>query len=235
MIAVDGRMEPHRQLQAERDREVVQAVMKLTIFGATGRTGRQLVEQALGAGHEVKALARDPSRLPVRHEKLTIVQGDVLDPAKVGEVMAGTDAVLSALGHTSTSTKDVQTVGTRNILAAMRKHGVSRIISLTGAGVADAEDAPKLWNKAITLLLKRLQPDVLADAEAHAEAIRASGLDWTIVRGPRLTEGPKRGSYRVGYVGKGTGATISRADLADFMLKQATDDTYVHKAPVVSY
>jgi putative NADH-flavin reductase len=188
--------------------------MTVAIFGATGRTGRHLVEQALGAGHAVRALARDPARLDTRHERLAVIEGDVTDAARVEETVARADAVLVALGHTKTSPHDVQTVGTRNILDAMRKHGVRRIVSLTGAGVADPNDAPKLWNRAFSVLLGRLQPEVLADAERHAALIRASDLDWVIVRVPRLTDAPGTGTYRVGYVGKGTGPSIPRADVA---------------------
>ena len=88
--------------------------MRVAVFGASGRTGRPLVEQALARGHEVRALARDPSRLRVGHERLVVIRGDVLDAAKVEEAVAGTDAVLSALGQTKTSPNDVQTRGTEN-------------------------------------------------------------------------------------------------------------------------
>jgi putative NADH-flavin reductase len=209
--------------------------MKLAVFGATGRTGRPLVEQALADGHEVRALVRDPSRLPVSEDRLTPVVGDVLDPARVEETVAGADAVLSVLGQTKTGPKDVQTRGTQNIVSAMEKHGLRRLVSLTGAGVRDPRDEPKLVDKAITFLLERLQPQVLADGVGHAEVIKASDLDWVIVRGPRLTEGPKRGEYRVGMIGKNSGTRISRADLADFMLHQVTDDTHLRRMPVVSY
>jgi putative NADH-flavin reductase len=208
--------------------------MTVAIFGATGRTGRHLVEQALGAGHAVRALARDPARLDTRHERLAVIEGDVTDAARAEETVAGADAVLVALGHTKTSPHDVQTLGTRNILDAMRKHGVRRIVSLTGAGVADPNDAPKLWNRAFSVLLGRLQPEVLADAERHAALIRASDLDWVIVRVPRLTDAPGTGAYRVGYVGKGTGPSIPRADVARFMLEQLTSDAHLRDAPMVS-
>ncbi len=209
--------------------------MRVAVFGATGRTGHPLVEQALAAGHEVRALARDPSKLPISHERLAVVRGDVLDAAKVEEVIAGTEAVLSALGGTKTSPKDVQTRGTENIVAAMERHGVRRLVSLTGAGVPDEGDEPKLSDRAITFLLKKLQPDVLEDGVRHAEVIKASDLDWVIVRGPRLTEGPKRGGYRVGMVGKNSGTRISRADLAEFMLEQTADDSRLRRMPMVSY
>ena len=142
---------------------------------------------------------------------------------------------MSALGHTKLSPKDVQTRGTQNIVAAMEKHGVRRLVSLTGAGVRDPSDEPKVVDKVITFLLGRLQPDVLADGVRHAEVIQRSGLEWVIVRGPRLTDGPGRGEYRVGPVGKNSGTRISRADLADFMLRQVKDDAYLRRMPVVSY
>lgn len=210
--------------------------MRVAVFGATGRTGRLVVERLLEEGHEVIAFVRDPSKILEGHdEKLRTVRGDVLDPAAVEEAVEGTDAVIVALGHTKTSTKDVQARGTQNIVAAMRRHGVRRLISLTGAGVRDPQDEPKVVDRAITGLLKLLQRDVLEDAERHAEIIRNSGLDWTLVRAPRLVDGERTGEYRAGYIGKDSGTRISRADVADFMVRQLTDDTYLRRAPVVSY
>lgn len=209
--------------------------MRIAVFGATGRTGRHLVEGALGDGHEVAALVRDPAKLAASHEGLRVVEGDVLIPQSVEETVAGSDAVLSALGHTKMSPKDVQTRGTQNIVAAMNEHGVRRIVSLTGAGVRDPGDKPKPVDRVFSGLLKLLQRDVLEDAERHAEAIRASGLDWVIVRAPRLTDGPATGEYRVGLVGQNSGTKISRADVAGFMLRGLTDDEYLGRMPMVSY
>ena len=209
--------------------------MRVAVFGASGRTGRPLVEQALARGYEVRALVREPANLRLGHERLVVIQGDVLNSAKVEETVAGTDAVLSVLGQTKTSPRDVQTRGTENITAAMGKHGVRRLVSLTGAGVRDPRDKPKLVDRVITFLLERLQPDILADGVSHAEAIKASGLEWVIVRGPRLTEGSKKDEYRVGMVGKNSGTQISRADLAEFMLDQLTTDANLRQMPVVSY
>ena len=209
--------------------------MKVTVFGASGRTGRPLVEQALGRGYEVTAFVRDPSRFGLSHERLTIVRGDVTDGSAVEEAVSGQDAVVSALGHVKGSPKDVQTRGTENVVAAMKKHGVRRLVSLTGAGVRAEGDEPKFVDKTITFLLKRLQPAALEDGVRHAEVIKRSGLEWVIVRGPRLTEGEKKGQYRVGLVGKNSGTQVSRADLADFMLDQITDDAHLGRMPVVSY
>jgi len=209
--------------------------MKVAVFGATGRTGRLLVERALGAGHEVVAFARDGSKLGLESGRLSVVEGDVRDGERVGAAVSGADAVLVALGHTKGSPEDVQTEGTRRIVAAMRESGVRRIVSLTGAGVRDEEDQPKVVDRAFVALLGRLQPAVLEDARRHAEVIRESGLDWTVVRAPRLTDGPHTGDYRTGYVGRGSGTKVSRADVADFMLRQLEDETYLGRMPMVSY
>jgi putative NADH-flavin reductase len=211
--------------------------MKIAIFGATGKVGQHLVDQALERGDEVTAFVRDPSsKLTMqRHERLKVVQGDVQNPKDVEQAVIGTNALLSALGHTKTSSKNVLTEGIKNIVAAMNKHGVRRLVSLTGAGVRDPKDEPKLIDKIIGSLLKFVQRDLLEDAIGHARVIQESDLDWVIVRAPVLNEGEKKGEYRVGYVGKESGSRLSRADLADFMLKQTTDDTYLHQAPMVSY
>ena len=209
--------------------------MKLAVFGASGRTGRPLVEQALAQGHEVRALVRDPAKLPLQHERLLLVRGDAINAADVARTVEGADAVLSALGQTKGSPKDLQTVATRHMVAAMKAHGVARVISLTGAGVRDPEDRPKFVDRVFGLLLAVAARNVLQDAKAHAGGLRESGLAYTLVRGPRLTEGPRTGVYKVGYVGKDSGTQVSRADIADFMLRQLTEDVWVHKAPMVSY
>lgn len=209
--------------------------VRVAVFEATGRTGRHLVRQALERGYGVTAFARDPGALGISHAGLNVVRGDVLDPAAVERAVAGQNAVVSALGHAKGAPKDLQTRGTANIVRAMTEHGVGRFVSLTGAGVRDADDEPKPVDRVFAFLLRTLQRDVLADAANHVEVVRGSGLEWVIVRGPRLTEGQKREAYRVGLVGKNSGTSISRADLAEFMLDQLTADTYLGRMPVVSY
>lgn len=209
--------------------------MTLSIFGASGRTGVPLVEQALAAGHSVKAFVRDPAKLKLEHEKLELIQGDATNEADVAKAVKGADVVLSTIGHTKSSVKNVQTVATDNIIRAMREHDVKRFISLTGAGVKDPHDEPKVVDRIFGFMLATFAKDVIQDAERHAELIRSSGLDYVIVRGPRLTDGPHTGDYKVGYVGKESGTQASRADVADFMLKQVDDDSWLGKAPIVSY
>lgn len=209
--------------------------MRVVVFGSSGRTGRRLVEQALERGYEVTAFARDAGGVPARRERLRVMTGDVMDAKAVDEAVVGQDAVLIALGHTRTSTKDVHESGAANIVAGMKKHGVRRVVSVTGAGVRDPKDEPKLLDRVIVAALKLLRRDVLEDAERHAEVLRKSGLDWVIARGPVLNDGPRTGRYRVGVVGKNSGSRISRSDLADFMLDQLADDAYLRAAPMVSY
>lgn len=208
--------------------------MKLLILGASGRTGQHLVQQALSAGHQVTALVRNPQKLDVKDDALTVLQGDVTDAAAVSKAAAGNEVVLSALGPTRTSGEDMLQSAVRSTIAAMQAHGLRRIIVVTGAGVSDPNDSPQFWNRIMSGLLNLLAKRVLADSLEAADLLRASGLDWTMVRVPVLTDDPSAGEPWVGYVGKGMGGRIPRADVARFMLQQVTDDSWVQKAPVIT-
>lgn len=209
--------------------------MKLVIFGASGRTGIPLVQQALDAGHEVVAFVRNPSRMPVQHERLTIVQGDAMNADDVERAVKGADAVLNVLGHAKNTPRDLMTVSAQHIVTAMKKHGVKRLVTLTGAGVGAPEDQPKPINHVIKFLLRTISSEVLADSERYVEVVKSSGLDWIVVRAPMLMEGAHTGQYRVGWVGVNTGPRISRADVADFMLTLTQNgDKYLRKMPMVS-
>lgn len=209
--------------------------MKLTVFGATGRTGVPLVEQALAAGHDVTAFVRDRSELKPAHEHLTVVEGDAYTGEGVERAVTGADAVCSVLGQTSSGPDDLQTVAGRHILTAMSTAGVERFVTLTGAGVRDDDEQVTLSGKAMGLALKLFAKSVLEDARTHVADVRESDTDWTVVRGPRLTEGEHTGEYRHGALSLGVQAKISRADVADFMLRVVEDDSYVHEMPLVSY
>ncbi len=110
--------------------------MRLIVFGASGATGRQLVEQALAANHEVTAFVRNPARFRIEHPRLTVTQGDALDPQRVSAAIAGQDAVLYAIGTNRRSTLTVCTESTRHIIAAMKQHGMRRLVCLTAYGAA---------------------------------------------------------------------------------------------------
>lgn len=208
--------------------------MKFGIFGATGRTGKILVAQALEAGYEVAAFARTPSKLGIEHERLNVVQGDVQDAESVASAISGTDAVLSVLGPTSNEPTYEVSKGMANILEAMEEHEVRRLVQSVGAGVGDPNDKPGLFDKVIKVALKLASRHVYEDMVRVNDLIRASDRGWTLVRVPMLTDDPPKGDLKVGYLGQGVGSRVSRADMAAFILKQAEDDTYVRQAPVIS-
>lgn len=208
---------------------------KLVIFGATGRTGIPLVEQALAQGHTVIALARDPNKLAIDHERLVKIQGDVMVKEDVARAIhADADAVISVLGPAKNSPDDMMAVAARHIVEAMQTQSVERLIFMTGAGVAMPQDKPKLLNHIIKFALKTLAGSVLAQSEQAVRHIETSGLGWTLVRVPMLTDQPHSGQYRVGWVGVNTGPRLARADAADFILAQLDSEAYLQKAPVIS-
>ncbi|MGY2896748.1 NAD(P)-dependent oxidoreductase [Deinococcus sp. UYEF24] len=201
---------------------------KLIIFGASGGTGRHLVEEALEAGHEVTAFVRQVSAFPAPHPGLRLVVGDVRDPNAVAAAVAGQDAVLSALGP-SQKTEPICEEGTRAILAGMQAHGVKRLVALSAYGAANTHHGLYSWMVWTMLKIK------MQDKERMETLIRASHTDWTLVRPPALTDGPHTGAYRSGLgVPIRLASNISRADVADFMLRAALDSRYVHEAPTIT-
>ena len=208
--------------------------MKLTVFGATGGTGQELVKQALAAGHEVTVYARNPAKLGITHDRLKVVQGTMDEPGKIGQAVAGAEAVLSALGPTSNTPARPLTQGMQHLIAAMQQHHVKRLIAATGAGVADPNDKPQLIGRLFGLALRLFAKHVLADSQGMVAAIRGSNLDWTLTRAPRLHDKPGSGQIKVGYAGQGPGTQLSRADFAHFMLEQLHSDQWLRKAPMVS-
>jgi putative NADH-flavin reductase len=209
--------------------------MRLLVFGSTGGTGLELLTQALDQGHDVVAYARSPAKLDgMSHARLEVTRGDVLDLASVESAVVGHDAVFCAVGAGSKRTT-LREDATRNIVNAMEKTGVRRLICLSSLGVGDSRgNLPFLTKYVIVGIFLR---HAFADHERQEAMVRASSLDWTIVRPPHLIDGPRTGTYRHGF-----GATdrqiegkISRADVADFMLKQLTEQTYFFQSPGVSY
>jgi hypothetical protein len=144
------------------------------------------------------------------------------------------DAVLSVLGPASNEPIYEVSQGLAHVLAAMEQHGVRRLVQSVGAGVGDPNDKPGVFDRAIQVVLKLVSRYVYEDMVRVAEAIRASDLDWTLVRVPMLTHDPPTGDVKVGYLGQGVGSRLSRADLAAFLLKEAEDPAYVRQAPVIS-
>ena len=210
--------------------------MKILIIGASGGTGKELVRQALEQGHEVAAFVRQPRRLTLSHPRLSLIQGDVLDPVSVGNAVRGKDAVLCALGHKRWFIKtSILSRGTKNIVASMEQHGVERLLCETSLGVGDS------WGRLGLYYTLFVQPVIVffyfRDKGLQEKIIRSSRLKYTIVRPGQLTNGAKRGTYKHGpNLGNWIiTPRISRADVADFMLKQLTDPSYERATVAVTY
>ncbi|MEQ9441886.1 MAG: SDR family oxidoreductase [Cyclobacteriaceae bacterium] len=209
-------------------------MMNLLIFGSTGTIGRHLVQQALSAGHQVNAFARNPQKLEdLKHPNLRFLKGDVLDGTAVEKALPGHDAVLCALGAGRKG--QVRAEGTRNILRAMEKSGVNRLICQTTLGAGDSRGNLNFFWK--HLMFGFLLKDAYQDHELQEKYIRESPLNWIIVRPSAFTDGKLTSNYRHGFAptDKSINPKISRADVADFMLKQLADDTYLRKTPGLSY
>ncbi|MBK4728450.1 SDR family oxidoreductase [Oxynema sp. CENA135] len=209
--------------------------MKLIIFGATGTVGRQVVEQALTQGHLVTAFARNPHRLEIEHPQLSRVRGDVMEFSVVKQAIQGQDAVVCVLGSGKKLTGTVRSRGTQQIIRAMEATGVRRLICQSTLGAGDSWGSLNFYWKYIMFGL--ILRDVFADHEKQEHYVRQSQLDWTIVRPGAFLDGERTGRYRHGFPGtdRSSQLKISRADIADFILKQLADNTYLHQAPSLSY
>ena len=206
--------------------------MRIALLGGTGRTGRLILDLALEGGHSVQLLARSPEKVSKRSPALTVVQGEITDNAAMTKVLTGADVVMSGLGPVKGGSKTIMTDAATQLLDLMPRAGVRRLITLTGAGVPHPGDQPKLIDNIFRTLLKVMQADVLRDSTAHADLIRASHLDWTIVRAPMLLDGPVA-PIKSGPVGN-TGPRVTRASVAAFMLDAAEAGKFIRQAPAVS-
>ncbi len=208
---------------------------KILVLGATGGTGREVVSQGLQQGHQVTAFVRRPERMTTRSERLRVIVGDVTsDGGALDDAVRSQEVVISALGiGKSFRPRGFIARSVPRILEAMRRQrswtaGLHLRIRRGGYLERHADPAPDLHPHAVAL--------VYADKAAGEELLRRSELDWTLVYPTGLTHGPRTGRYRVGERLKLTGfPTISRADLADFLLRQVEDRTFVRKGVLISY
>lgn len=208
--------------------------MNVTVFGATGPSGKLFVEKALRAGHQVTAFVRDPSKLE-RAPRLEVITGTLDDVAAIESAVRGADAVVSLLGPAGKTAGRPITEGTARILTAMQKHGVMRLVATATPSFADPEDRPDLRFRILVTMVRKLVPSAYAEIVGTGEAIARSDRDFTIVRLPFLTNRPASGAVRAGYLGRGlVRGTLGREALADFLLGQLTDVTWRRKAPAIS-
>jgi putative NADH-flavin reductase len=206
--------------------------MKILILGSTGGTGQQLVLQSLEHNYEVTALARDPSQLNTTHAMLTVIKGDVLDKSLLAQIITGKDAVISALGvGRSLKSGDLMANAVNLLIPAMIEKNVSRLILLSAFGVGETFAQASFIQKLVFRLPLR---NMYADKAKADEQVRNSKLDWTLVYPVLLTNKPGTGKYKVGEKLPMTGMSkISRADVADFMVRQLADNSYIRKSPII--
>jgi putative NADH-flavin reductase len=212
--------------------------MKILIFGASGGTGVQLVEQALQQGHSVTAFVRNPEKLQSKDSNLKVIQGDVMDLVTVQQAIYGQDAVMCSIGSPANKNGTVRSTGTKNIVVAMEKAGIRRFVCQTSLGYGDSREVldrtPFYFKYIIVPFILRKG---FADHALQENHVRNSRLDWIIVRPGNLTDGKLTGKYKHGFLAnaKDIKVKISRADVAHFMLRQLKDDTYLNKTPGLSY
>ena len=200
--------------------------MRLTVFGASGGVGQEIVRQALAAGHDVTAVVRDKSRLPLTEAKLEVVEVPVIDnPEALRDAVAGRDAVLSAVGPPTRKQAGMTAPVTRTIMEALELAGMHRLIVVSAAPLGPVpEGQPFLLRTVITPIIDQLFKDNYVDLRIMEADLAASGLDWTAVRPPQLLNKPTTGVYRTAVDGNLRGGRqISRGDVAHAMLAMVDD------------
>lgn len=217
---------------------------KILVIGAAGRQGPTLLEQGARAGHKMYALARNPDKIAVKDANVLPLKGDCYSLEQL-ETAVGSikpDVIISVIGHVDRSPDDLLQKSCHNIIEAAQKHGVQRIISLNGMACQQADDQPKFMDSFVAFLLRTLSRKVITDASGAIEVFRKEGrsVDWTVVRVPRITDGPlaadpSSGHY-IGPIGKDSGWQVSRANLSWWMLHKLLDvnGEWKHKAPSLS-
>lgn len=210
--------------------------LKLTIFGPTGGTGRQLVEQALAAGHKVIAVAREPRSIITTDPNLLVVEGNVLEHGPLWAGMEGSDAVLSALGtHAMKEPTNIYSQGTAAILAAMSTVGIERLIAISAIPLVPKEHKSWLEHTLVHPVLNRFFGGGYQDMRRMEAMLEASSIKWTIFRPSRLTDKPKTGGYRTAIDSHLRRAwSLSRADLADAMLQAISDQRLARRTVAIA-
>ena len=210
--------------------------MRVALFGASGFIGSSVLEELLGAGHQVTALIRNPDRVAA-HAALTVVQGDVSDPAAVARTIDGTEAVISCLGTPRNEKQSVDFLADvlRSIIDAMERFGVERLVAISGAGITVAGEQKPFPHNAISAVVRMLARDTVAAKQKEFAVLQASPtIAWTAVRPTRVVNGSSTDRTRVTVNAGQLGMRVTRGDLARFMVGQLTDSSYIRLAPFIS-
>jgi putative NADH-flavin reductase len=209
--------------------------MRVAVLGASRGVGLALSRMALARGHEVTAVARNPAVIRLSHPKFSVVSGDIRNQASIEVGIAGHDAVCVCIGVSPTFRPvDVFSQGMVNVLAAMQKTPAMKVVSVTGIGAGDSRGhGGFIYDRIVQPLLLKT---IYEDKDRQEALLKASGVDWLIVRPSMLTNGPDTRRYKVLTDLTGvTAETISRADVADFILKQLACSTYFKQTPLLTY
>ncbi len=212
--------------------------MKITLFGATGMLGRELLSQCLDAGHEVTVLLRTPDKLPGElRTRVNVVEGDGLDPAAVERALSTeTDAILFAIGIDARSPEHLCADVTRHILAAMRKSGIRRLVWCGGGNTVSEDDVVSLGSRFVVFFTRVFMGLRHRDKLEQIALLEEShDVDWIGIRPLQMRKGGKRGGYRVGFDRYSGFSKITAGDCANEMICMLEDDTWLHRAPVIQY
>lgn len=207
-------------------------INKVLLIGATGATGQELLPRLLTAGYIVTALARRPEAVTTKHAHLTVVGGDLRAPAVVDHAVLGQDAVICAFGPRTLKKDDIQEVLMRNLVSAMTKNGVKRLVNLSAWG---ADDTVRPHGLLQVILQKGLLRNIFADKARGEKLLFASDIDYVNVCPGRLLNKPAQGGVKASADGKGIKAKLTRADLAEWMVAQLTGDVWVRRSPIIGY
>ncbi|HHX4056273.1 MAG: NAD(P)-dependent oxidoreductase [Burkholderia contaminans] len=209
----------------------------VALFGATGPTGTHIIEEALKQGYNLSVYTRDAKKLASFAGRIEIVVGDLQDQSAIAKCIQGADAVISALGPNGLKVQGDKPVmhGLSNIIAAMKRAGVRRLVQISTAAYRDPKDGFAFKPHAFALLFKVIARNGYEDIKATGELVANSNLDWTLVRIPNLKDGPADGSVDVGWYGTTKlGMKLSRGNLAKFLVDQLTDRKFVRAAPGIA-
>lgn len=204
--------------------------MKVLILGATGHLGRYVTQAALDGGHTVTAFARNPGSLNISHEQLILHAGNAYNPEEVSDAVAGQDVVIVTLGSGKSRNNTLRSDGTRNVISAMEKHGVDRLITQTTLGCQETWDTLNFYWKYV--MFGAIIKPIFKDHEKQERLTQESKLDWTIVRPSAFTDGPDTGELRVGFPASESGLklTVAKAEVANVIVDQLADRSYIHRA-----
>jgi putative NADH-flavin reductase len=202
----------------------------IAVLGANGGIGRQTVEAALKAGHNVTAIVRTPGNLDLKHPNLQIVKGDVMKPDTLEEHLTNQDAVVSAIGKTSFKSTTLYSQGNKNIIDVMKKNGATRVFFISASGLDVNPTHSLIVRFATKYILQKLLTNMYADLEVMESLVKKSDIKWTIMRPPKLTDKSATGNYRIAINEMlNNGLSISRADVAHFMINNITNETIYKK------